>query len=172
MNYWLQFLPREIRLLRLALLLLALSPAGAGARVWKDFNAAKLEQIDEAITNTIAQKKTPGGVFWLEREGAIYRKSYGHRALVPKEEPASEDTIYDAASLTKVLATAPSVLLLLERGQLKLDDKVRAHLPEFRGEGTESMTLRHLITHTSGLRPGIGGAGWTGYTGAIATACT
>src|SRR5258708_700010 len=142
------------------------------ARAAAEFNAAKIADMDQAITNAIAEHKLPGGVLWLEREDRIYHKAFGHRALVPETEPMTEETIFDAASLTKVLATAPSIMLLLERGQLRLDDLVKEHLPEFRGEGTETMTLRHLLTHTSGLRSGLGGSPpWTGYEKAIRLAC-
>lgn len=76
--------------------------------------------------------------------------------------------MYYVASLTKVLATAPAVMLLVERGRVKVDDPVSAHLPEFNREGREAITLRHLLTHTSGLRPGLGlRPEWTGYEGAI-----
>ena len=132
------------------------------------FNPARLAEMDAAITNAIADRKLPGGVLWLERHGEAYHKAYGHRALVPKEEPMTEDTIFDAASLTKVLATTPAAMLLIERGQLHLEDKVRDHLPEFRGDGKDQITLRHLMTHTSGLRSGLGGnPPWSGYHTAI-----
>ena len=66
------------------------------------FYPAKLAEMDAAITQAIAEKKCPGGVLWLEHRGVTYHKAYGHRALVPLEEPMTEDTIFDAASLTKV----------------------------------------------------------------------
>src|SRR6266704_2937037 len=138
-------------------LVVFLATTAIPAKAAAEFNAAKIAEMDKAITNAIAEHKLPGGVLWLEREDRIYHKAFGHRALVPNEEPMTEETIFDAASLTKVLATAPSIMLLLERGQLQLDDLVKEHLPEFRGEGSEKMTLRHLVTHTSGLRSGLGG---------------
>jgi len=111
-------------------------------------------------------------VLWVERQGLTYHKTFGRRALVPSAEPMNEDTTFDAASLTKVVATAPAIMLLLERGQLKLDDAVRTHIPEFRGEGTEAITIRHLLTHTSGLRSGIPARPeWSGYEAGIALAC-
>src|SRR5712691_11988069 len=152
--------------------LLFLTTTWIPAKAAAEFNAAKIAEMDQAITNAIAEHKLPGGVLWLERQDRIYHKAFGHRALVPEAEPMTEETIFDAASLTKVLATAPSIMLLLERGQLRLDDLVKEHLPELRGEGTETMTLRHLLTHTSGLRSGLGGSPpWTGYEKAIQLAC-
>ena len=84
-----------------------------------------------------------------------YHKAYGQRALVPAPEPMTEDTIFDAASLTKVAATTPAVLLLIQRGQIKLDATVATYLPEFTGEGRETVTVRELLTHTSGLPPDL-----------------
>ena len=69
--------------------------------------------MDTAINDAIALKKCPGGVLWLEHRGAVYEKAYGCRALVPAREPMTEDTIFDAASLTKVVATTPAVMLLV-----------------------------------------------------------
>jgi serine-type D-Ala-D-Ala carboxypeptidase len=67
----------------------------------------------------------------------------------------TDSTIYDLASLTKAMATAVAVLLLVEDGRIALDDPVRRHLPEFEGIWKDSVTWRHLLTHTSGLPPGI-----------------
>ncbi|HYG75970.1 MAG TPA: exo-beta-N-acetylmuramidase NamZ domain-containing protein [Planctomycetota bacterium] len=120
------------------------------------FQPSKLAEMDAAITAAIAEKRMPGAVLWLEHNGESYHRAYGNRALVPDVEPMTEDTIFDAASLTKVLATAPSVMLLIERGKIKLDEPVCTYLPEFTGDGKERVTVRHLLTHTSGLRPGIG----------------
>ncbi len=136
------------------------------------FAPDKLREMDAAIAQTIAEGKIPGGVLWLERHGANYHKAYGRRALVPAEEPMTEDTIFDAASLTKVVATTPCVMLLLERGQLQLDEAVHTYLPEFKTEGKERITVRHLLTHTSGLRPDLSlNPSWEGYAKAIELAC-
>ena len=151
-------------------LLALVGPARSAA---PSFKPARLAEMDAAITNTIGERNIPGAVLWVERQGLTYHKTFGQRALVPSAEPMSEDTIFDAASLTKVAATAPAIMLLLERGQLKLDDLVRKHLPEFRGEGTEAISIRHLLTHTSGLRPGLPARPeWSGYQAGIALACT
>src|SRR4051794_6876191 len=84
----------------------------------------KLEQMDEAINEAITNRHCPGGVLWFEHRGALYRKAYGNRALVPSVESMTEDTIFDAASLTKVIACTPAVMLLVERGQIDLDAHV------------------------------------------------
>ena len=132
------------------------------------FYPAKLAEMDAAVQEAIADKKCPGGVLWLEHENAIYHKAYGSRALVPAPEPMSLDTIFDAASLTKVVACTPAIMLLVERGQISLDAPVQKYLPEFTGGGKEAITVRHLLTHTSGLRPGIETrSDWTGRKAAL-----
>ena len=143
-----------------------------GASSAPSFRAARLAEMDTAITDAIAEKRAPGAVLWVERQGLIYHKAFGRRALVPTAEPMGGDTIFDAASLTKVMATAPSMMLLIERGQVRLGDTVRAHIPEFQGEGTDGITILHLLTHTSGLRPGLSAKpDWSGYDAGIALAC-
>ena len=136
------------------------------------FNPAKLAEMDIAITNSIAEKRLPGAVLWVEHKSHVHTKAYGRRALTPREEPMTEDTIFDAASLTKVLACTPALMLLVERGQIDLDAPARRYLPEFKGDGKEAITLRQLLTHTSGLRPGIGRSPpWKGAEAAIRLAC-
>ncbi len=81
-----------------------------------------------------------------------YQKAYGHRALVPRREPMTLDTVFDLASLTKPLVTATSVMQLVEDGKLNLDDPVVKYLPELGRNGKEAITVRQLLTHFSGLR--------------------
>ncbi len=132
----------------------------------------RLAEMDAAIQQAIAEKKCPGGVLWLEHDGASYHKAYGKRVLVPDEEAMTEDTIFDAASLTKVVATTPAVMWLVERGKLRLDDPVARYIPEFAAHGKERITLHHLLTHTSGLRPDISlKPDWSGYEEALRLCC-
>jgi CubicO group peptidase (beta-lactamase class C family) len=136
------------------------------------FHPDKLAEMDTVINAAIANHKCPGGVLWLEHEGEIYKKSFGSRALVPKREPMTEDTIFDAASLTKVVATTPAVMLLVERGKVKVDERVSVYIPEFTGEGRETVTIRELMTHTSGLPEDIETkTDWHGQAEAIKKAC-
>ena len=128
--------------------------------------------MDAAIQRAIADKRCPGGVLWLEHRGLTYQKAFGHRALVPAEEPMTEDTIFDAASLTKVVACTPAMMLLVERGQVKLDEPVQTYIAEFKGEGKEVITVRQLMTHVSGLRGDIETkTDWHGQPAAIQKAC-
>src|SRR5438552_11553306 len=136
------------------------------------FRPEKLAEIDAAIDQAIAEKSCPGGVLWFEHCGMNYHKAYGNRALLPAIEPMTEETIFDAASLTKVVACAAAIMLLVERGEVKLDDPVQTYLAEFKGEGKEAITVRQLLTHISGLRPDIETASdWHGRQTAIDKAC-
>lgn len=152
--------------------LLTCALVATGAESAPSFKPRRLLEINAAITNAIAEKNTPGAVLWIERQGLTYHRAFGLRSLQPTEEPMGEDTIFDAASLTKVIATTPAVMLLMERGRIKLDAPVRTYIPEFQGEGTENISVRHLLTHTSGLRAGLPAKpDWSGYDAGIALAC-
>lgn len=148
------------------------TPTSKPAAIAQTFRADKLVEIDRAILDAIASNKAPGGVFWLERNGVAYHKAYGERAVEPEHEPMTEDTIFDAASLTKVIATTPSVMLLVERGRLDVEAPVSRYLPDFATNGKAAITVRQLLTHTSGLAPGLSRAdNWLGYDEAIRRAC-
>jgi uncharacterized protein YbbC (DUF1343 family)/CubicO group peptidase (beta-lactamase class C family) len=143
------------------------------AESWRGFAPEKLRAMDRAIDAAIADGKCPGGVLWLERQGVVYCKAYGNRALVPAVEPMTTNTVFDAASLTKVIATTPSLLKLTESGKVDLEAPVSRYIEGFRGEGREKIRIRHLLTHTSGLRAGLGPRGdWSGNARAIEFACT
>src|SRR4051812_44254467 len=138
----------------------------------EQFFPEKLAEMDQVIAANISSNRLPGGVLWLERQGAAYHKAYGERSVIPNREPMTEDTIFDAASLTKVIATTPSILLLAEEGKVQIDAPVATYIPEFAANGKEGITLRHLLTHTSGLRPGIPATPpWNGYKKGIELAC-
>jgi uncharacterized protein YbbC (DUF1343 family)/CubicO group peptidase (beta-lactamase class C family) len=112
------------------------------------------KRLDAIVEEAIARDEMPGAVLLVGHQGKIiHRKAYGARAVLPQREAMTVDTIFDMASLTKPLATASSVMVLLERGQLRLDDPVARYIPEFGANGKEQVTLRHLLTHTGGLRP-------------------
>ena len=120
----------------------------------------------------ITEKKLPGGVLWLEHAGATYRKAYGSRAVSPRFEQTTEDTIFDAASLTKVVATTTVIMQLVERTAVDLDAPVARYVPAFGQRGKNVVTVRHLMTHVSGLRASLPrDPPWTGYAAAIELAC-
>ena len=100
-----------------------------------------LQSIDSVINEAVNKSKIPGGVIWLEREGNKYHKAYGHQSLIPVKRVMKNNSIFDAASLTKVMATAPSIMILVEQGRIALDDPVRKHLPEFIGGNKNKVTI-------------------------------
>ena len=94
----------------------------------------------------------PGAVLLVGHNGAVvYRKAYGNRALEPSREPMTPDTVFDVASLTKVVATTTSVMRMVQLGQVKLNDPVARYIPEFAQNGKGEVTVRQLLTHYSGL---------------------
>ena len=127
--------------------------------------SSQLDNIERAVAEAIAAGELPGAVVGVARHGSIgYLRAFGSRAVVPHAEPMTTDTIFDMASLTKVMATAPSILLLVERGKIRLDDRVKRYLPEFTGGGKDAITVRQLLTHYSGLRPDFDlSIPWEGY---------
>ena len=136
------------------------------------FLPAKIAAMDQAVAEAIAAKKIPGGVLWFEHDGQAYQRAYGLRALAPAHEPISADTIYDAASLTKVIATTTAIMQLVERGRLELDAPVVRYLPAFGVHDKGAVTVRQLLNHHSGLRPDVDlKPAWSGYDTGVALAC-
>jgi uncharacterized protein YbbC (DUF1343 family)/CubicO group peptidase (beta-lactamase class C family) len=133
-------------------------------------NAEKLKQIDALVEKDIAAKKLPGAVVVVGRKGKIvYRKAFGNRSLVPTAEKMTVDTIFDVASLTKPIATATSIMILVERGDLRLNDTIGRFIPEIEDEQAKRVTIQQLLTHTSGYRPDFDlGEKWTGRDGMLA----
>ncbi len=113
---------------------------------------ASLKRIDGVVTAAIDRGDIPGAVVLISHRGKIlYRKAFGNRAKLPEVEPMTLNTVFDLASLTKPIATASSVMLLVERGKLKLNSPVATYWPAFTGKGKENITLENLLLHTSGL---------------------
>jgi uncharacterized protein YbbC (DUF1343 family)/CubicO group peptidase (beta-lactamase class C family) len=154
------------------LLLLTCGAIAISVAAAEPFFPEKLREMDAAVRLAITDGRLPGGVLWIERNGESYHAAFGRRAVEPKEEPMAEDTIFDAASLTKVMATTPAIMKLIEQGKVEIDAKANKYLPELTGEGKDEITVRHLMTHSSGTKSGIPNSGWEGYDGGIATACS
>jgi len=129
----------------------------------------KLQAIEPLVQQAIGEKKLPGAVVLVGRgDRTLYEKAIGHRALVPAAEPMTLDTIFDLASLTKVVATTTSVMILVEEGKIRLTDRVSTFIPGFERYGKQDITIRHLMTHVSGLRPDVDlGDMWSGSEKAI-----
>jgi uncharacterized protein YbbC (DUF1343 family)/CubicO group peptidase (beta-lactamase class C family) len=130
---------------------------------------ARLARMDAVIAEAIENKRLPGAVVLVGRKGRIvWVKAYGARAVEPVREAMTADTIFDLASLTKVVATATSIMILVERGKLRLNDPVSLYIPELKGDGRERITIEQLLTHVSGYAPDFDlRERWNGYDEAI-----
>lgn len=125
---------------------------------------AKSAALDAILEQAVREDQVPGAVLVVGRQGAVlHRKAYGWRSLAPQRETMTLDTIFDAASLTKVIVTASALMKLFEAGKLRINDRVTQYLPEFQG-GKSNITVRNLLTHFSGLRPDLDlEHAWSGY---------
>ena len=109
--------------------------------------------LDALLRDAVEKGNAPGAVLLVGHNGAVvYRKAYGNRALEPSKEPMTPDTVFDTASLTKVLATTTAVMRMVQLGQVKLNDPVAKYIPDFAQNGKSDVTVRQLLTHYSGLR--------------------
>ena len=128
--------------------------------------------IKQALQKAIDHHQAPGAVVWMERAGQYEHWAQGKRAILPEPQELTEDTVFDAASLTKVVATTPCVMLLIQEGKVSATAPVKTYLPEFTGDGRDAITVQHLLTHTSGLQPDVSTKPeWTGYDEGIRRAC-
>ncbi len=115
-------------------------------------SAARLAEIDQVVNDAIERRELPGAVVLVLHRGRVaHRKAYGLRSKEPEPVPMTADTVFDLASLTKPVATATSVFVLVQKGKLRLSDRVAQHWPEFRPNGKDKLTVEHLLLHTSGL---------------------
>src|SRR5688572_31843818 len=132
-------------------------------------SASHLAAMDSVITDEISKGRLPGAVVTVGRKGRlVWQKVYGSRAVEPSREPMTTDTIFDLASLTKVVATATSIMILVERGKVRLSDPLSNYIPEIKGEGRERITIELLLTHRAGYAPDFDlKERWTGYDEAI-----
>ena len=125
-------------------------PTAASART------VALPAVDSVIRQAISEGSIPGAVLLVGHDGRmVYRKAYGARALEPKREAMTLDTVFDVASLTKVIVTTTAVMQLVEQGKVRLNDLVAKYLPEFAPNGKDEITVRQLLTHYSGLEPDL-----------------
>ncbi len=134
--------------IKLVLCTLLLSPA-AFSQTPLDLRLAVLDPI---INDAIAQQQIPGAVVVIGHDGqVVYRKAYGSRAIDPQREAMTLDTVFDCASLTKVVATTTAIMQLWEQGKFRMNDQVAKYLPEFGQNGKQDITIRQLLVHYSGL---------------------
>jgi len=149
---------RMMPLLMAALLCLAAVCAGQAEKPY-DFSA-----MDAAIAEAVEHGVIPGAVVLVGHDGqVVHRRAIGRREVEPESEAMTADTIFDLASLTKCVATGVAMTQLIEEGKVGLDDPVAKYLPEFGANGKEAVTIRELLTHTSGLREDLDlSFEWTG----------
>lgn len=150
---------------------LAASPEAVG------MSSEILRGLDDLMADSLAQKRFPGSVLLVTRNGKIvWRKAYGLSRIVPQSRPMETGMLFDLASLTKPMATATSIMILVERGKIRLLDRVRDYIPEFSRQGPDQKSsgssggdvrIWHLLTHTSGLpaymEPEAGGKSRTAF---------
>lgn len=163
---------RHFRLTIVIALLLARSVSAqlpASAAATQGLSAERLARIDAVVQTSIEKKELPGAVVLVGRHGKIvWRKAYGARTVEPQRETMTLDTIFDLASLTKVVATTTSIMILLEQGKVRLSDPVIQFIPEMKGDGRDAITIEQLMTHVSGFAPDFDLRDrWTGYDEAI-----
>ncbi|WP_429876149.1 serine hydrolase [Fictibacillus sp. NRS-1165] len=122
-----------------------------------------LSSIDTTMNKAMGTKMIPGGVVLIARKGSIAKwEAYGYAARYTDNQftemehpvPITKNTIFDLASISKIF-TATAAMKLYEQGKFKLDDRVADYIPEFKENGKESVTIRQLLTHTSGFEPFI-----------------
>ena len=133
-----------------AFLLGAMMPSALAAP--NPASPSRLGVVDSIVQEAIRDQQIPGAVVLIGHDGqVIYRKAFGERALEPRRESMSVDTIFDVASLTKVVATSIAVTQLVQRGQVRVNEPVAKYIPEFSENGKDEITVRELLTHHSGL---------------------
>jgi CubicO group peptidase (beta-lactamase class C family) len=119
---------------------------------WSRLRDARLAGIDSVVDEEIQAGHLPGAVVLVGRgDKVLYCKAFGLEVAEPFQEAMQEDTIFDIASLTKPIATATAVMILVDRGRIDVNDLVSKYLPAFACNGKEQARIKHLLTHTSGL---------------------
>jgi len=128
------------------------SPASVG------LDASRLANVDVVIQKAVENKEIPGAVLAVVRHGKMaWIKAYGNKQVYPTDKKMSVNTVFDMASCSKAMSTAICAMILIERGQLRLMDRVNFYIPGFENwedkEGNKSIRIVDLMTHTSGLPP-------------------
>lgn len=151
------------------LLAFAVCSTGVSAEGSSTLRQTQLESIATIVEREIRLGHIPGAVVQIGHRGDIvYHRAFGYRTLEPERLTMTNDTIFDLASLTKVVATTIAVMQLVESGRVSLDAPVATYWPEFGIRGKEQITVRELLTHYSGLRPDLNvQTRWSGYETAL-----
>jgi len=140
------------RVVSMTCFMCALFPSALAAAQKTGAQPGGLGVLDGIVQEAIREEQIPGAVVLVGHDGqVIYRKAFGQRSLEPRREPMTLDTIFDLASLTKVVATTTAVMQLVQRGQIRVNEPLVKYIPEFGENGKEEITVRELLTHHSGL---------------------
>ncbi|MBI4531258.1 MAG: beta-lactamase family protein, partial [Candidatus Latescibacteria bacterium] len=114
--------------------------------------APSMEPVRTMMQRAVEDGVFPGGVLLIRYRGeVIFREAFGLASLIPERTPMTVGTLFDIASLTKVVATTTAAMLLREQGKISLDDRLVDWIPEWGGDGKERIAIKHLLTHSSGL---------------------
>ena len=144
-------------------------PAPEAAKIPAEVDSPRFARIAQVANQEIAAGNTPGAVILVGTQGrVVYKKGFGLRTSVPHPQPMTTDTVFDLASMTKVVATTTAVMQLVDAGRLRLDDPAAKYWPEFGANGKGGITIRQLMMHTSGLRADVNFHGGSGYEAAVA----
>ncbi len=157
-------------LTRFVIYLVAASlPAASASGVPPSDPPAAFKAIDSIAEREIRAHRIPGAVVLIGHQGRIvYRGTFGDRAIKPRKVPMTDDTVFDLASLTKVVATSTAVMQLVDQGKLNVDDPVARYWSAFGDHGKADITVRDLLTHYSGLRPDLDlNSQWSGVDAAL-----
>jgi uncharacterized protein YbbC (DUF1343 family)/CubicO group peptidase (beta-lactamase class C family) len=130
----------------------------------QDKTSPDFSSIDRIMGSALQANTVPGAVVFVGHDGhVVFLKAYGNRSTIPAPDAMTKDTIFDMASLTKVIATTTAVMQLYQQGRFRLNDPLSKYLPEFAGDGKKDITIRQIMTHYSGLPPDLDLAyPWTG----------
>src|SRR5436309_5031519 len=139
------------------LTLLLLLPSALSAAAAKPARAPnRLAVVDSIVQEAIHAGQIPGAVVLVGHNGqVVYRKAFGYRALEPRRERMTLDTIFGIASLTKVVGTTTAMMQLVQDGKVRPNDPVVRYLPGFGQNDKQDITVRQLLTHYSGLEPDL-----------------
>ncbi len=114
--------------------------------------ANRFAAVDSLVMAQIRQKSFPGAQLWVQQHGRLlHARTYGTMTYDPLSAPIMPTTMYDIASMSKVVVTTTATMMLVDEGRIDLDAPVVRYLPEFGVNGKERITIRHLLLHTSGL---------------------
>ncbi|MFH0782896.1 MAG: exo-beta-N-acetylmuramidase NamZ domain-containing protein [Pseudomonadota bacterium] len=149
----------------MAWILLPIDVRSAGLAPVPSLTPERLAPIEAIVEEAINNGKTPGVVVLIGNNGKIvYRRAFGNRSLDPRPAPMKVDTLFDLASLTKVVATSAAIMKLVDEKKLSLNDPVVKYWPSFKKNGKSNITIKQLLTHYSGLRAGLNlSPRWSGY---------